>query len=62
MFNRQQVVEMTEEDPYKRELKLLDLIETVQEGGLKIEDQNSQVRESNRVLKTEIENNVEIRR
>ena len=60
MFNRQQVVEMTEEDPYKRELKLLDLIETVQEGGLKIEDQNSQVRESNRVLKTEIENNVEI--
>ena len=61
MFNRQQVVEMTEEDPYKRELKLLDLIETVQEGGLKIEDQNSQVRESNRVLKTEIENNVEIR-
>ena len=62
MFNRQQVVEMTEEDPYKRELKLLDLIETVQEGGLKIEDKNSQVRESNRVLKTEIENNVEIRR
>lgn len=62
MFSRQQVVEMTEEDPYKRELKLLDLIETVQEGGLKIEDQNTQVRESNRVLKTEIENNIEIRR
>ena len=62
MFSRQQVVEMTEEDPYKWELKLLDLIETVQEGGLKIEDQNTQVRESNRVLKTEIENNIEIRR
>jgi len=29
---------MTEEDPFKRELKLFDLIETVQEGGLKIED------------------------
>lgn len=60
MFNRKQVVNMTEDDPFKWERMLVDMIETVQDGGLKIEEQNNSMRGQNNILKTEIENNVEI--
>lgn len=51
---------MDQADPRKREKILLELIDTVEEGGLQIEASNNQFQESNIKFQMEIKNNGEI--
>jgi len=58
--SQRNVIDMDQADPRKREKILLELIDTVEEGGLQIEASNNQFQESNIKFQMEIKNNGEI--